>query len=261
MTTITIKVGGSLLEDPSALASLTEQIQLLREDGTRVCLVHGGGPQISQALDAAGIDEERHEGLRVTPPQAAQVVRCELDALGKQLASHLARAGLPVFHVDSHQARLEAQPKTAGVDLGRVGEATGFDGVGLPGPVGGRVPVVSPVGTDAEGPLNVNADEAAACIAPAIGSDALVLATDVDGVQGPQGNTFEELSACQARDLIETGTAQGGMIPKLRAGLDALAAGVSSVHITSITDGTLTNLAGAGPTPGTRLRVKQEVPA
>lgn len=260
MTTTTIKVGGSLVDDPGKLAALVDHVQSLREDGVRPCLVHGGGPQTTSALEAQGFPERRHEGLRITPPDAAEVVRRELDAVGKQLAAHLARAGLPVFHVDSHQERLSAQVKQAEVDLGRVGEPTGFDGVGLPGPVGGRVPVVTPVGADAEGPLNVNADEAAACIAPAIGSDALVLATDVDGVQDGDGSTIERLSAPQARRLVDEGTAHGGMIPKLRAAIAALDAGVSRAYVGDPQAG-LPGSDAPDAAGGTRVVSKTEVPA
>ncbi len=259
MTTLTLKLGGALLDDQPTLASLATQLALLQEAGVRPCLVHGGGPQISQALAAAGIPDQRHAGLRITPPEAATIVQQEMDALGKELAAALTRAGLAVFHVAGSQDRLTATPKVAEVDLGRVGTATGFDALGLPGPVGGPIPIVTPVGTDGQGPLNVNADEGAATIAAALGSDHLVLATDVPGVQGPDGTTIHHLGPAQARHLVETGTARGGMIPKLEAGLGALADGVRHVHVTSLDGGTLTALISGRGDQGTHLHATKGV--
>lgn len=261
MTTLTLKLGGAILDDPATLAGLASQLVLLQEAGVRPCLVHGGGPQISQALASAGIPDQRHAGLRITPPEAAGIVQREMDALGKELAACLTWAGLEVFHVASTQGRLVARPKTAEVDLGRVGTPTGFDALGLPGPVGGPVPIVTPVGTDGQGPLNVNADEGAATIAAALGSDHLVLATDVPGVQGPDGATIHRLSPVQARQLIDAGTAHGGMIPKLQAGLTALAGGVRHVHVTRLADGVLTRLLAGEDARGTHLHAAAEVTA
>lgn len=259
MTIMTLKLGGALLDDRSHLAGLASQLALLQEAGVRPVLVHGGGPQISQALAAAGIPDRRHAGLRITPPEAARTVQQEMDALGKELAAALTRAGLEVFHVASSKGRLAAARKTAEVDLGRVGTATAFDALGLPGPVGGPIPIVTPVGTDGEGPLNVNADEGAAAIAAALASDHLVLATDVPGVQGPDGATIHHLDPAQARHLIETGTAHGGMIPKLEAGLAALDGGVRHVHVTSLGDAALTGLLSGTSDQGTHLHATKGV--
>ncbi len=259
MTIVTLKLGGALLTDDTTLAGLASQLTLLQEAGVRPVLVHGGGPQLSQALAAAGIPDQRHDGLRITPPEAARIVQQEMDALGKELAAHLTRAGLEVFHVAGSQDRLTATPKTAAVDLGRVGTATGFDALGLPGPVDGPIPIVTPVGTDGEGPLNVNADEGAAAIAAALGSDHLVLATSVPGVQGPDGATIHHLDPSQARELIESGTAHGGMIPKLQAGLAALGGGVRHVHVTNLEDGSLTELLSGASDQGTHLHATKGV--
>jgi acetylglutamate kinase len=260
MTTVTIKVGGSLLADPARLSALVDQVQTLRGARARPLLVHGGGPQITRALRAEGFELPRHEGLRVTPPAAAQVVRYELDALGKELAARLAREGLPVFHADSHQERLSATPKEADVDLGRVGEPVGFDAVGLPGPVGGPVPIATPVGWDPEGPLNVNADEAAACIAAAVASDKLVFATDVDGVQGADGVPLDRLTPDRATALVDEGVVSGGMIPKVQAAREALDAGVRWAAIADPLVG-LPAARGASSSSGTSITGRPEVSA
>lgn len=264
MTTLTIKLGGSLLQDPQALATLATEIEGLQAKDVRICLVHGGGPQLSAALAEAGVAEQRIDGLRITPPEAARIVQQEMDALGLELAAALTRHGLPAVHVASTSGRLTAEPKVledASADLGRVGTVKAFDGLGLPGPVGGPVPVVTPVGVDLEGPLNVNADEGAAAIAAAIGTDTLVLATGVGGVLGPDGTLIERLTPSQARQLVAGGTAHGGMIPKLQAALAALQDGVRDVRITRIETGTLTGLFGAEEAPGTRVSPTVGVPA
>lgn len=256
MTTVTIKISGKLATDPAALGVLADEVANLRATGARPCLIHGGGPRISQALSHAGVPEERVRGLRITPPEAAVIVQETMDELGGELTAELAQLGLPAVHVPSTEQRLRAVPKEPvdGVDLGRVGTAVGARTLGLPGHVGGPVPVITPVGTDTSGPLNVNADEGAAVLARELAADLLVLVTDVPGVLGPDGSRIEELTPADACDLLEDGTATGGMIPKLEAAIDALRGGVGRVLLTGLAPGALDGLVSTGTAHGTMLK-------
>lgn len=253
--TLTLKVSGSLL-DEQGTARLARALARLPA-GTDVALVHGGGPQIDEAL--AKLDEPvRHrEGLRVTSRAQANVVQAVLDRVGTRLAEDLAQAGLATRHVDSFQRRFVAKPKRP--DLGRVGTPVRTDADGLL--AGEAIPVVTPVGTDGTGPLNVNADEAAAALAAELASEALVFATATPGVLDARGRPIAHLEAHRASELIAEGTAAGGMQPKLEAGLAALDAGVPHVHVAPLAPDLLARVVGEGPTPGTRLSARQEAPA
>ncbi len=260
MTTLTIKLSGKLLDDPATLDLLASELTQARDAGARPVVVHGGGPQLTRALTEAGVPEERHHGLRVTPPQAAEIVLSEMDALGMELAAQLTRRGVPAVHIAGRQGRLSAQVKhlDGAPLLGRVGTVKGFDALGLPGPVDGPVPVVTPVGMDAQGPLNVNGDEGAGAIASALAADALLLATDVAGVLDASGQPIDHIDPGQARSLIRSGQAHGGMVPKLNAALDALRSGVGKVLIGPIEPGSLTGVS-VGEAEGTIVQGRKVV--
>lgn len=261
--TLTVKLSGSLL-DPDGIDTLAAALDALnhRAPAARVVLVHGGGPQLDAALARLDEPTRTHDGLRVTTPAQVGIVQATLDQVGHELATALAARGPPAEHVSSIEQRLVATVKRApdGTDLGRVGTPVTFRTHRLPGPP--AVPVVTPVGTDGADPLNVNADEAAATIAAATGSDALVLATDVPGVLDAHGTLLERLTPDQADQLVADGTAADGMQPKLAAATDALQHGVGAVHVTDLDEATLANILADPPTgPGTRITHRPEVHA
>lgn len=252
-TTITVKVSGSLLT-PEGITTLAHALQEA-PDACNILLVHGGGPQITRALERHDDPIRYRQGLRVTTRDQANIVQATLDRTGSSLATHLQRHGVHAQHVSSIEQRLLAKPKrpTDGTDLGRVGTPLSFRTQRL-GP-DGAIPIITPVGTDATGPLNVNADEAAALIANATDSDSLILVTHVPGVLDQHGNILETLTPETATNLIQEGTAHGGMQPKLKAAQQALQNGVQTVHISSLTKDLL-----SPSTPGTRITTKPEVP-
>lgn len=254
--TITIKLSGSLV-DPANVQTLAQAIARCPED-LQILLVHGGGPQLDAALTRLDEPVCHRQGLRVTTRGQAGIVQATLEHVGHQLAHALTREGCPAVHISSLHQRLVAKVKHLGdgTDLGRVGTPVRFDPPGLE--AGGPVPVITPVGTDGTGPLNVNADEAAAEIAQATGSSHLILATGVPGVLDEHGHALDALAPAEAERLIEEGTASGGMQPKLEAALAALADGVDQVHIAPLSPDLVTSVLD-GPTPGTR--VAAEVPA
>lgn len=226
-----MKLGGAVCAATDTLDAFAAAY--LDEEGPRDwVLVHGGGAQIDQALDALEGPPKKVAGLRVTSPQAAQVVQKTLDLIGSDIAAQLRARGVPAEHVPASDQFLQAARKDQPAGLDRVGTATSFEAARLHERVPeGHVAVVTPVGWDAEGPLNVNADEGAVQIAIALGADRLTLVTDVDGVLGSTGTTIDFLTPGEADLLIESGTAAGGMVPKLKNAIEALETGVEEVRI------------------------------
>jgi acetylglutamate kinase len=231
---IVVKMGGNVVRDASQVAAIAAELAALRDAGHQVCVVHGGGPQLDEALAALGEPVQKVDGLRVTSAASAAVVEQVLDDLGHDLAQALAGHGLPTHHLDVGQRAFVGRVKDA--RLTRVGSVVSF--AAGPDTWRGHVNVVTPVAYDGAGPLNLNADEGAAAVAAWWKADWLVLATDVSAVRGDAGQPLATLTPKSARALIG-GAAQGGMIPKLQNAVDALAAGVARVLITRLEPGTL----------------------
>jgi acetylglutamate kinase len=244
--TLVVKYGGHAMVDDALKASFAKDVCLLRYIGIRVVVVHGGGPQINQMLDKLGISSEFSGGLRVTDDATMEVVEMVLGGhVNKEIVSLICKHGgraVGLSGKDDHflQATRAAQVKskdTAGkdvlVDLGRVGEVTTVVPTLISDLLaGGCIPVVAPIAVDREGlALNVNADTAAGSIAAALRAAKLVLMTDVEGVKDASGSFRSSLAAREAEAMIEKGTIHGGMVPKVRCALDAVAGGVEKVHI------------------------------
>lgn len=255
---VVLKLGGNVVLDPEQVRLVATECRALRAAGHNVVLVHGGGPQIDQALATLGEPVARIDGLRVTSTAAAAVVLRVMDEIGSRLAQDLAGLGLAAFHMPGQQRTFEATAKrTPAGDLGRVGTVTRFAGTAAVLATPTHVPVVTPVGFDAAGALNVNADEGACAVAAAIRADWLVLATDVTAVRDGAGAPLSRLSAAQARALVG-GAATGGMIPKLNGAIGALEAGVARVLITRLAPGTLQRAVVQGQADGTLVEATVE---
>lgn len=251
MVTVVLKLGGSVCLDPAQVEAVAGEVQALQAAGHQAVLVHGGGPQLDKALAALGETVEKIDGLRVTSKPAAKVVLDVMDAIGKELASQLSAAGVKAHHVPAVAEGFQATPKRSEKgDLGRVGTVSRFAAVQR---VKGAdsVAVVTPVGFDAQGPLNVNADEGAAAVATALRAKWLVLATDVAAVKGAEGEPLSRLTPKSARKLIADNTASGGMIPKLTSAVAALSGGVSKVLVTRVGPGVLVEAIVRGKPQGT----------
>jgi acetylglutamate kinase len=209
MTTV-VKVGG-------AVAGASAEAVLELAAAGPVCVVHGAGPQISAEMERAGISVQFVDGRRVTSPEGIAVVRSSLGAVNAALCAAIGERAVPLFGDD---IGLEADPVP---ELGLVGEARAS---ALPAVTDaladGRIPVVAPI---AEGPLNVNADSAAAAIATGIGAERLLFLTDVDGLI-LDGAVVEAIDLDAAEELIASGTLEGGIIPKLGAAIASARGGV-----------------------------------
>jgi acetylglutamate kinase len=235
---VVVKIGGEALEDPGLARTVVTDLALLSMVGMRLVVVHGGGPQVSRAMERAGLEASFVGGLRVTDDAAVTVVRQVLvGEINQELVSLLNTAGahaVGVSGADGGLLRAKPQPGPNNEDLGRVGTIDAVD----PSVVdvlfdAGYTPVVATVAPDADGrPLNVNADTAAGAIAAALGAAKLVYLTNVDGLYRDFGDTdslVSEIKVDELRALVPT--LSDGMRPKAESAVAALEAGVGKVHI------------------------------
>jgi acetylglutamate kinase len=251
MATIVLKLGGAVCLEPATVTAVADEIKALQAAGHQVVLVHGGGPQLDKALAELGETVQKIDGLRVTSKPAAKVVLRVMDEIGRELTRQLNAAGVKANHVPGSAEGFQAMPKRSEKgDLGRVGTVSRFTaGSRITG--AREVAVVTPVGFDAQGPLNVNADEGAAFVATALRVRWLVLGTDVSAVRGSEGEALAKLTPKMARKLIQDNTASGGMIPKLTAAVAALSGGVHKVIVTKVQPGLLQDAVLHGKVQGT----------
>ena len=225
-----VKIGGSALADTGWLAAFGAALAASR---VPVVVVHGGGPDISALSERLGIEVQWHEGRRVTPPEALDVAGMVLNGrVNKKIVGALVAAGVDAIGLSGIDGSLLRAEVVENGALGRVGRIAAVRTSLLAGLLQlGHTVVVSPIslGDDGE-PLNVNADDAAAAIAAALGATELVFLTDVAGVLDPTG-VRALLDAGEAVSLIRTGVASGGMGVKLSAAVRALDCGVAAVRI------------------------------
>ena len=214
--TAVLKVGG-------AVVAPIEYVKALREQGTDVVIVHGGGRQISAACRAHGLEPEFADGQRVTTEAVLDVVEEVLELENTNLVATLRQAGVEAAGV---VGALAATPVNHD-RLGLVGTVESVDSDAIFALlVRGIVPVVNPFAG-----LNVNADVAAAAVAVALAAEELTFLSDVPGVLDQQGDVIGEISAAEIAALVDGGTIVGGMVPKLAAGSAAIAGGVWRVRI------------------------------
>ena len=248
-----LKVGGAELEEGAALEALTEAIaQFVAE--RNLIIVHGGGSDIAKLQKRLGLVPRFIDGLRVTDEESLWAAEMALSGtVNKRLTAHLVQRGvraLGLSGVDAGllRARPLAHPKG---DLGRVGEIEHVETSCLLDLLAkGFIPVISPISLGSDGhPFNVNADHAALAIAKALHVHEMIFLTNVPGVL-VQGELLAQIDPQTAEKLIATGEISGGMIPKVRSALAAIAQGVQTVRIT--------NLEGLFQGSGTRFSTNQE---
>lgn len=236
-----IKYGGSALGDAALRRGILQDLVFLSLVGIRPVLVHGGGPDISQRMAALGQKARFVEGLRVTDADTLRVVTDALAELNHHLVKELkALGGRAAGFAGAARTVLEAKRLTLkGHDLGFVGEIVAAH----PQPVlraarRGTIPVVWPLGKDRGRQLyNINADQAAADLAGALGAEKLVLVTDVRGIlrrQDHHETLIPTVTAVEVETLVAEGVVVKGMIPKARACVHALKTGVRKTHMIDI---------------------------
>jgi acetylglutamate kinase len=230
--TFVVKYGGHAMGDASLKESFARDVCLLRFVGIRVVVVHGGGPQITSMLERVGIESTFSGGLRITDDATMDVVEMVLGgSVNQDLVGLICQQGgraVGLSGRDDHFMRARRVEH-----LGRVGEVEHVDPTIVEELMTNAfIPVIAPIGVDAEGKaLNVNADTAAGRIAAALGAAKLVLMTDVQGVEDSASKLISSLQASEAEQLIADDVIRGGMIPKVRCALDAVELGVEKVHI------------------------------
>lgn len=236
--TVVIKYGGAAMIDDSLASSVMQDVVLMHYVGIRPVLVHGGGPEISEAMKRLGKQPQFVQGLRVTDAETMEIVEMVLTGkTNKRLVSGIHRQGGRAVGLSGKDGQLLVANKVEGeVDLGFVGEIEQVNPEILNSLIeAGYIPVISTVGIGTEGEsLNLNADHAAGALAAALGAVKLILLTDVPGVLSDQDkpeSLISEMSRKQVEQMIENGRAAGGMIPKLQACLTALEGGVERAHI------------------------------
>lgn len=239
-----IKLGGSVMEDPGALTHLLLDVVFMETVGMRPVVVHGGGAAISRAMAAAGLEPRFVQGRRYTDDAALAIVEEVLAyQINERLAKQIEELGGRARPLNFRTAnvlwgqRLELPDGNGDpVDLGHVGTVTRVDQDTIRNLCDqGVVPVVPSMCMTEDGEkLNVNADTAATAIAQAIRAEKLVYLSDVNGVRRDKRDPeslVHSLTACQARELIDSGVIDCGMIPKVEACLETLHQGVRKVHI------------------------------
>ena len=233
--TFVIKYGGSAMEDPELCRQVVADIEMLKLMGVRIVLVHGGGKAINAMLKRLDVPVMFKDGLRVTADETMEAVQEVLVGhVNQQLVWALNEYGHNAVGISGADGKtLKAEPVDP--DLGRVGRIREVD-ASLINTIldDGYIPVVATVGCGPDGFYNINADVAADKIAEAMGADKLIYLTDVDGLFrdfSDEDSLVAQLTRTETHELLESGTLDGGMIPKIRSVAEALDAGVSEVVI------------------------------
>lgn len=243
--TVVIKYGGHAMVDEDLKRNFALDIILMKYIGINPVIVHGGGPQINQFLKKMNIQSNYIDGMRVTDGETMDVVEMVLvGKVNKEIVGlinyHGGRAiGLSGRDGDLIQAKKmkimkeveDAPPEL--IDLGRVGEVTHVNPeVLLTLDTKDFIPVVAPVGVGEEGlAYNINADLVAGAIAEELKAEKLVLLTDVEGVLDETKQIISSMDLQRAQGLIDSGTAIGGMIPKIGCCIKTIKGGVGKAHI------------------------------
>jgi len=234
--TVVVKTGGRALADAELARQIAGDVVLMHSVGVRCILVHGGGPQITELLDRFGKASEFSEGHRVTDAESLDITRMVLvGKVNRDIVSAINRHGPIALGVSGEDVGLIVAEQRH-PELGFVGNVKTVNPHILQRLLAEQlVPVVATIGTDGAGQAyNINADVVAGAIAAAVGAVKLIYVTDVDGllsdVSDP-GSLMSEVTSGGIEALVEGGTIQDGMLPKLEGSLNAVHSGVTSVHI------------------------------
>src|SRR5215813_5946703 len=250
--TFVVKFSGKVTEDQGNLTSLAEELALLHQVGIRICVVHGGGKQLSELANKLGVEQTIIEGRRVTDDATLEMAKMIFAGkINTDILAALRHRGIEAVGlsgVDGNIVHAEKRPpkeilnRETGVrdkvDFGHVGDVVEIKSRLLTVLLDhGYLPVISSLGADDEGTVfNINADTIAAEIAVQLQAEKLILLSDVDGLYlrpGEPQTKLSRLTAAEAGELINNGTASGGMIPKLQSIRMLLERGVHSAHIIS----------------------------
>ena len=246
MSLYLLKFGGNAIRGREDMSRLSREVAEMRDAGCDVVLVHGGGPEISAEMERRGMTPKKVAGVRITDADSLEVAEIVLRRINAEMVECLQECGLAAVGIPGYFCTVctrKAPVVVDGeeVDLGLVGEVSGTDPSSLADLLEqGIVPVVYPIGKDADGRmLNVNADTMAAGIAAGMGVTEMIAITDVPGIMADvhdPSSKFDEITLQRIDELIADGTISGGMIPKVEACRKALEAGACAVRMVDGTD-------------------------
>jgi acetylglutamate kinase len=255
--TFVVKLSGKVTEDRAGLISLAEELALMHQVGIRLCVVHGGGKQLSDLARVMGVEQTIIEGRRVTDDATLEMAKMIFAGkINTDILAALRHRGVEAVGlsgVDGNIVHAERRPpkeilnretgESEHIDFGNVGDILEINSRLLTVLLDeGYLPVISSLGADAAGTVfNINADTIASEIAIQLKAEKLVLLSDVDGIYlraGEPDTKLSRLTADEAENLVQQGSATGGMIPKLQNIIELLRRGVGSAHII---DGTARN--------------------
>ena len=249
-TTFVVKFSGKVTEDKPMLVALAEELALLHQVGIRVCVVHGGGKQLTELADKLGVEQTVIEGRRVTNDETLELAKMIFRGkINIEILSALRNRGIHAVGLsglDGGVIKAERRPpkdvlikatgETELVDYGHVGDVVEVDARLINLLLeNDYLPVISSLGADDQGEIyNINADTIAAEIAVRLGAEKLILLSDVNGIYlDPKDSAtkIDRLTTTQAREMISSGTATGGMIPKIENLASLIERGVKSAHV------------------------------
>ncbi len=250
--TFVVKFSGKVTEDKENLASLAEELALLHQVGIRVCVVHGGGKQLNQLAQKLGVVQTVIEGRRVTDDDTLELAKMIFRGkINTEILAQFRRRGIQavgISGIDGGVVKAVKRPPrdvlnretgaTESIDFGHVGDVVEIDTSLIHTLLdSGYLPIISSLGADDDGRVfNINADTIAAEIAVELKAEKLILLTDVNGIylnEADPATKLSKITSSDARHLIDSRRATGGMIPKLESLMSLVARGVRSAHILS----------------------------
>jgi acetylglutamate kinase len=253
--TFVVKLSGKVTEDQQNLTSLAEELALLHQVGIRICVVHGGGKQLTELASKLGIEQTIIDGRRVTDDATLEMAKMIFAGkINTDILAALRHRGIEAVGlsgIDANIVHAERRPPKevlnretgvrAQIDFGHVGDVVKINSRLLMVLLDhGYLPVISSLGADDEGMVfNINADTVASEIAVQLQAEKLILLSDVDGIYlraGEPNTKVSRVAIDEADELIASGAATGGMIPKLQSITSLLRRGVHSAHIISGTN-------------------------
>ncbi|CUA95884.1 acetylglutamate kinase [Thiomonas bhubaneswarensis] len=241
--TLVIKYGGNAMTDPALQQDFAEDVVLLKLVGMNPVVVHGGGPQIDEALNRVGKKGTFVQGMRVTDDETMEVVEWVLAGQVQQdivgLINHAGGKAVGLTGRDGGLIRArklrmrDRENPEAEIDVGQVGEVASIDPSVVKALQDDQfIPVISPIGFGEDNAsFNINADVVAGKLAEVLRAEKLLLLTNIPGVMNKKGELLTDLTAHEIDEMFADGTISGGMLPKISSALDAAKSGVNSVHI------------------------------
>ena len=248
--TFVVKFSGKVTEDKENLSSLAEELALMHQVGIRVCVVHGGGKQLTELAAKLGVVQTVIEGRRVTDDDTLDLAKMIFRGkINTEILASLRQRGIDAVGLSGLDGgvikAVKRPPKdvvnkrtgeTEMVDFGHVGDVVHVDARLINLLLeNGYLPVVSSLGADDEGKVfNINADTIASELAAELNAEKLILLSDVNGIyltEGDESTKISRLSSDEARGMIESGRATGGMVPKLQNLVSLVERGIGSAHV------------------------------